>query len=364
MRKICFLITLSILLFLSKVGYVSAQETYFIHSDHLGSTTLITKDGSVVEKSFYYPYGSERSQKLDVGSKITEKTYTGQTSDILDSGLMYYNARYYSPTLAKFTQADSMGDGLNKYYYVHNNPIIMNDPSGNFGSIGAGVPWSGVGAGNIISDSYHLGVESPNCIGIYCLDSKESSGDKKGSSPIDSAITELDILGNIILNQNNILNFSPNFTPDNLLVTYNGELLSDSAIEILKRLILLASEQGYSLVVYSGYRSYSEQVNLYKLNPAGAELAGKSTHQTGIAVDIYILSEIGTLVAPDRKVQELALELGIVHPISKDPPHFIILDSLVPGLTGAMIEMGVDPYDSKYEINSIINYFYDRSGQP
>lgn len=116
-----------------------AQETYFIHSGHLGSTTLITKEGTVVEKSLYYPYGNQRgtnnqalgTSQPDTRNPLTEKTYTGQISDIKDTELLYYNARYYNPTLAKFTQADSMGDGLNKYAYVHNNPIIMIDPTGN-----------------------------------------------------------------------------------------------------------------------------------------------------------------------------------------------------------------------------------------
>jgi len=44
---------------------------------------------------------------------------------------MYYNARYYDPTLGLFIQADSVDDGLNKYQYVANCqvPNLLNSLS-------------------------------------------------------------------------------------------------------------------------------------------------------------------------------------------------------------------------------------------
>jgi len=46
--------------------------------------------------------------------------------------LTYYRARYYDPNQGRFTQRDPLGyvDGINRYSYVHNNPINFNDPSG------------------------------------------------------------------------------------------------------------------------------------------------------------------------------------------------------------------------------------------
>src|SRR3990167_2768807 len=76
----------------------------------------------------YYVYGSTRTLS---GTLPTERVYTGQISDTDLTGLYYYNARYYNPQIAKFTQADSQGDALNKYAYVGNNPIIFTDPTGN-----------------------------------------------------------------------------------------------------------------------------------------------------------------------------------------------------------------------------------------
>ena len=47
---------------------------------------------------------------------------------------MYYNARWYDPVLGRFAQADSIVpgglQGLDRYAYVANNPIIYTDPSG------------------------------------------------------------------------------------------------------------------------------------------------------------------------------------------------------------------------------------------
>ena len=47
---------------------------------------------------------------------------------------MYYGARYYDPALARFITADTVYDrgpqGLNRYSYALNNPIVYNDPSG------------------------------------------------------------------------------------------------------------------------------------------------------------------------------------------------------------------------------------------
>src|SRR3990172_9893978 len=112
------------------------EQVNYIHQDHLGSTSLVTRNtGQVVSQQVYFPYGSTRTTN---GTLPTEREYTSQISDQDLTGLYYYNARYYNPQIAKFTQADSQGDTLNKYAYVGNNPIIFTDPTGNMINAGDG----------------------------------------------------------------------------------------------------------------------------------------------------------------------------------------------------------------------------------
>lgn len=61
--------------------------------------------------------------------------YTGQRIDE-ETGLYYYNSRYYDAQLGRFIQADSIVPGsdtsqaLNRYAYVKNNPLNFTDPDG------------------------------------------------------------------------------------------------------------------------------------------------------------------------------------------------------------------------------------------
>ncbi|MFH1896598.1 MAG: RHS repeat-associated core domain-containing protein [bacterium] len=128
------LLPLSFVVFamLANLGVTSvyASETLtFVHQDHLSSTTLATNEqGEVVSRQVYYPYGSTRNTQ---GVLPTERAYTSQVSDTDTTGLYYYNARYYNPATALFTQADSVVVEQNKYNYAYSNPVFYLDPSGN-----------------------------------------------------------------------------------------------------------------------------------------------------------------------------------------------------------------------------------------
>nr|MBP6739833.1 RHS repeat-associated core domain-containing protein [Leptospiraceae bacterium] len=117
----------------------------FFHNDQIGSTNLMTNTaGEMVTGSngaaniVYNPYGD-----IDVdhshGPDILRHKFTGQQLDN-ESGLYYYNARYYDPALGRFITADSVTDaggdpdGMNAYMYAGGNPVRFNDPSGHIKS--------------------------------------------------------------------------------------------------------------------------------------------------------------------------------------------------------------------------------------
>ncbi|HVF98953.1 MAG TPA: RHS repeat-associated core domain-containing protein [Chloroflexia bacterium] len=56
--------------------------------------------GSGVQQ--FHPWGKVRSG----GISVTDLNYTGQRKD--DTGLLYYHARYYDPSLARFVSPDSI----------------------------------------------------------------------------------------------------------------------------------------------------------------------------------------------------------------------------------------------------------------
>jgi RHS repeat-associated protein len=111
---------------------------YFRHSDHLGSTSVLSDaNGLRVEGSdvVYAPFGEIR---IGEQSELTDFGYTGQRLDESTGGLMYYGARYYLPELRRFISADTIvpsivnPQALNRYSYVLNNPINLIDPTGHW----------------------------------------------------------------------------------------------------------------------------------------------------------------------------------------------------------------------------------------
>jgi RHS repeat-associated protein len=108
---------------------------YYLHGDHLGSTSLTTdQSGNKFSEVRYLPYGQER--EIDDTPSPTDFGFTGQRKD--GFGLMDYNARYYSPYLGRFVSPDTMvpdptsSSGFNRYRYARNNPLKYVDPSGHY----------------------------------------------------------------------------------------------------------------------------------------------------------------------------------------------------------------------------------------
>ena len=112
------------------VGTGGAAVTSWLHRDHLASIRKITNaSGTVAEATAYKPYGKQ------TGPELTQsKTFIGEKWDP-ETGLMYLNARYYDPVLARFVTPDDwdpllLGVGTNRYAYAGNDPVNKSDPNG------------------------------------------------------------------------------------------------------------------------------------------------------------------------------------------------------------------------------------------
>jgi RHS repeat-associated protein len=79
------------------------NTTYFIQTDHLGSTRLLTGvDQTVRESDDYYPYG----EPITAGTQSLLK-FSGKERDS-ETGLDNFGARYNAATLGRFMTPDPL----------------------------------------------------------------------------------------------------------------------------------------------------------------------------------------------------------------------------------------------------------------
>lgn len=114
---------------------------FYIHTDHLGSTSKVTNSARQVVQALYYePYGKVRIPVSEPNSQLNNRTFTGQYRESAGAmgSLMHYGARFYSPWLGRFLSADTLvpepgnPQALNRYTYTYGNPVNFVDPTGHF----------------------------------------------------------------------------------------------------------------------------------------------------------------------------------------------------------------------------------------
>ena len=116
-----------------------ASEVLYVLTDHRGSTlAMMDTSGDVAQEYRYLPFGELRDDSD--GFDLT-RTFTGQERAVDLPGfesVHHYNARWYDAQLGRFLQADPVipdpgtPASLNRYSYVHNNPIKHTDPTGHW----------------------------------------------------------------------------------------------------------------------------------------------------------------------------------------------------------------------------------------
>jgi len=126
-------------------GTTVRPDTYYYHSDHLGSTSWVTdQNGRVHEHVEYFPYGEVwRDVKGDTrGGPVKGQRFLFTAKEMdEETGLYYFGARYYEPRQARWKSADpvivalpersirSMGE-INPYGYAAGRPTLLIDPDG------------------------------------------------------------------------------------------------------------------------------------------------------------------------------------------------------------------------------------------
>jgi RHS repeat-associated protein len=111
------------------------STTYFVHSDHLGSSRLLTgMNQAVVQNLDYLPFGEITSSD----SGISTHKFTGDEHDA-ETSFDHTQFRQYTSQLARWITPDPAGlaavdpgnpQSWNRYSYVLNSPVNLIDPSG------------------------------------------------------------------------------------------------------------------------------------------------------------------------------------------------------------------------------------------
>jgi len=103
-------------------------------TDALGGTLALSDATGTLQTQYTYePFGNTTASGLGSANPFQ---YTGREND--GTGLYFYRARYYSPTLQRFISEDPLdlgGGDLNLYAYVRNSPTNFTDSSGMIGPL-------------------------------------------------------------------------------------------------------------------------------------------------------------------------------------------------------------------------------------
>ena len=101
------------------------KDIVYFTKDHISSNRITTNQQGVIEyQANYQPYGNIFTQEGNEKFKFSGK-------ELDSSNLYYFGARYYNPTIGRFTQVDPIYKAEESpYMYANNNPIKYTDPTG------------------------------------------------------------------------------------------------------------------------------------------------------------------------------------------------------------------------------------------
>ncbi|WP_229390883.1 DUF2341 domain-containing protein [Methanosarcina sp. DH2] len=180
-----------------RVAKQTSEGMKWYLSDHLGSTSLmVDENGLDVERTDYFPYGQVRSGGLE------KYGFTGQENDV-DTGLMYYGARYYSPEYSIFVQPDTMlpdpynPQALNRYAYALNNPVKYTDPSGHYIESAIDVAFLAMDINDIRTGNADKWTYIGLTTDVACLALPGVTGGRLGVQALEETVTHADNVGDL-----------------------------------------------------------------------------------------------------------------------------------------------------------------------
>ncbi|GHE75997.1 RHS repeat-associated core domain-containing protein [Roseivirga thermotolerans] len=112
-----------------------SNTTHDVYFDDLRITHTKSK---ILQEDHYYPFGGSITALSSTAplSKPNNFKYNGNEEQIdFDLNLYDFNARFYDPVLGRFTSVDPLADhpqqyNQSTYQFGWNNPILLNDPTG------------------------------------------------------------------------------------------------------------------------------------------------------------------------------------------------------------------------------------------
>ncbi|MFP3832255.1 SpvB/TcaC N-terminal domain-containing protein [Chryseobacterium sp. SIMBA_028] len=132
-------------------NYEETSGSYkFLHKDYLSSILAISDEaGNKLEQRHFDAWGNLTHLQIANNPVITDKNAISTISLLIDRGytsheyfaevgIIHMNGRLYDPLLRRFLNADENiqdpynTQNYNKYGYVLNNPLMYNDPTGEF----------------------------------------------------------------------------------------------------------------------------------------------------------------------------------------------------------------------------------------
>jgi RHS repeat-associated protein len=127
---------------------IDANGTRYTTPDHLGSPRVVTNSSAgIVSRHDYMPFGEELG--AGTGARTTAMGFPGPSDGLrqkftakerdVETGLDYFNARYYASVQGRFMGSDPLfieanrlefPQSWNLYVYTRNNPLRFIDPDG------------------------------------------------------------------------------------------------------------------------------------------------------------------------------------------------------------------------------------------